>query len=67
MNYVSDIPKPKFPPMNYLKLDEGSTDLILAAVGKPTDSNGLKPWGSDWSADFIEGKGKRKVVFLHGK
>jgi len=53
--------------MKYLIIDKKSRNLLLSAAGSPRESTALKPWTSDWTADFIEGKGKGKVIFLHGE
>jgi len=53
-------------PMKYLIIDKDDNDLVLAAAGPPREGTALKPWTAEWSADFVEGKGKGKVVLLHG-
>ncbi|KAF8859027.1 P-loop containing nucleoside triphosphate hydrolase protein [Acephala macrosclerotiorum] len=53
-------------PMEYLIIDEDNRDLVLAAAGPPREGTAIKPWTTEWSADFVEGKGRGKVVLLHG-
>jgi hypothetical protein len=65
MSYVEDIPE-ETDPMEYLKIDKESHDLVLAAAGSPREGTALEPWTTEWAADFIEGKGRGKVLFLHG-
>ena len=65
MAYVQEVPSEPNP-MEYLIIDKTNRDLILAAAGPPREGTALKPWDAEWSADFVEGKGKGKVVLLHG-
>lgn len=69
MACVSEIPEEPKPIMDNLIIDSASKELILAAAGKPRDSNhaALSAWSTSWSADFVEGKGRGKVIFLHGR
>lgn len=53
-------------PMEYLIIDEDNRDLVLAAAGPLREGTAIKPWTTEWSAEFIEGKGTGKVVLLHG-
>jgi hypothetical protein len=66
MSCVHDISETE-DPMQYLIIEKGHRDLLLSAAGRPRQTLALKPWTTEWSADFIEGKGRGRVVFLHGE
>lgn len=53
-------------PMKYLIMGQEKQEMIEAVAGSPRKGTALKPWTTDWSADFIEGKGRGQVIFLHG-
>ncbi|KAJ3467742.1 hypothetical protein MRS44_005306 [Fusarium solani] len=53
-------------PMKYLIMSPEKQEMIEAVAGSPRKGTALKPWTTDWSADFIEGKGRGQVIFLHG-
>ncbi|KAL2690174.1 hypothetical protein Neosp_004243 [[Neocosmospora] mangrovei] len=66
MNFVEDLVVDSNP-MKYLIMSPEKQDMIEAVAGSPREGTALKPWTTDWSADFIEGKGRGQVIFLHGK
>ncbi|KAI8674623.1 AAA domain-containing protein [Fusarium keratoplasticum] len=53
-------------PMKHLIMSQEKQEMIEAVAGSPRKGTALKPWTTDWSADFIEGKGRGRVIFLHG-
>ena len=67
MDFVEDLVVDKKDPLTYLIMDLDKRKLIEAAAGAPRIGTALKCWTSDWNADFIEGKGRGRVIFLHGK
>ncbi|KAI1408648.1 hypothetical protein F5Y13DRAFT_182548 [Hypoxylon sp. FL1857] len=66
MSFVEDLETEGEDPMNYLIIDPNKRNLIEAVAGSAREGTALKPWDTDWTADFIEGKGRGRVVFLHG-
>lgn len=67
MDFVEDLVEDTIDPMTYLIMDSDRSKLIEAAAGAPRAGTALQPWTTDWNADFIEGKGRGRVIFLHGK
>lgn len=53
-------------PMSKLIMEEEKKVLIKAAAGSPREGRALKRWDTEWTADFIEGKGRGRIVFMHG-
>jgi hypothetical protein len=66
MDCIHEIPESE-DPMQYLIIGDTHRELVMSAAGRPRESSALKPWATEWSADFIEGKGRGRVVFLHGE
>ncbi|OTA96207.1 hypothetical protein M434DRAFT_141672 [Hypoxylon sp. CO27-5] len=66
MSFVEDLETDGEDPMSYLIIDPMKRHLVEAVAGCPREGTALKPWDTDWAADFIEGKGRGRVVFLHG-
>ncbi|UPK96024.1 hypothetical protein LCI18_006959 [Fusarium solani-melongenae] len=66
MNFVEDLVIDSNP-MKYLIMSPEKQEMIEAVAGSPRKGMALKPWTTDWSADFVEGKGRGQVIFLHGK
>jgi len=67
MSFVEDLDTDGEDPMKYLIIDPKKSQLVEAAAGSPREGTALKPWNTDWTADFIEGKGRGRVIFLHGE
>lgn len=67
MSFVEDLEVEKKDPMKHLIMNPSRRILIEAAAGSPRSGTALKPWTSGWSADFMEGKGRGRVIFLYGK
>ncbi|KAH7157947.1 hypothetical protein B0J13DRAFT_543154 [Dactylonectria estremocensis] len=65
MSFVEDLEVDKNP-MKYLIMNPEKRRMIEAAAGRPREGTALKPWTTNWNADFIEGKGRGQVIFLHG-
>jgi len=66
MSFVEDLEIGMKDPMKYVIMNPDKRALIEAAAGSPRQGTALKPWTTDWSAEFIEGKGRGRVIFLHG-
>lgn len=66
MDFVTDIAFYENP-MRHLIIDADKQDLIQAVAGRPREGVALRAWTVDWDADFVEGKGRGRVVFLHGR
>jgi hypothetical protein len=54
-------------PMKELIIDDDYKKLLLDAAGQPLEGTAVEPWTTGWNADFMEGKGRGRVVLLHGK
>jgi hypothetical protein len=54
-------------PMQYLIIEKNIKSLLLAVAGSRSEKTALKPWATEWTADFIEGKGRGNVIFLLGE
>lgn len=65
MSFVEDLVMGSNP-MKHLIMSQEKQEMIEAVAGSPRKGTALKPWTTDWSADFIEGKGRGQVIFLHG-
>ncbi|KAM0418755.1 hypothetical protein ACHAPT_012353 [Fusarium lateritium] len=65
MNFVQNLVI-KGNPMRDLIMNPEKQEMIEAAAGSPRTGTALKPWTTDWSPDYIEGKGRGQVIFLHG-
>ncbi|KAI1504847.1 hypothetical protein F5X99DRAFT_370075 [Biscogniauxia marginata] len=66
MSFVDNLETDGEDPMKYLMIEQEKSRLIEAVAGSPREGSALKPWNTEWTADFIEGKGRGKVIFLHG-
>lgn len=54
-------------PMKNLIIEERNKLMVEAVAGRPREGTALKSWDSDWNADFTQGKGEGRVIFLYGK
>ncbi|RSL85403.1 hypothetical protein CEP51_003379 [Fusarium floridanum] len=66
MSFVEPLEVDKNDPMKNVIIDRSKRNLIEAAAGFRRKKHGVEPWDTDWTADFVEGKGRGRVVFLHG-